>query len=497
MRFLTKKILKQGKKFVEKIESTRASFLHWLCYLYGIFILRGILEGFLEHSHRFPKLIHLLVHWPFWYFNFLITIALILFFTTKEKIEKITRAVFLFSFLLLIVPLVDFLVSGGKGFILAYCMSTGSVLGVLLTFGGLYGKSIITPGESLAIWLAIVLIFFYVFIRNNSIRKAIVAVFLFYLAGTFYASFPLGLALLFGLEQSFNHEVAILTILFLLCLAVVQSIAWLYLYDRKIAKAFLQNLKLLRAGHYMGVTALGALFAVYIFPTLSFNLKSLFAALLSIFFAFEFCLVYNNIYDNYIPKNIKKHQYEKIGYGLLFFSLFFAALINTSAMVFLFLAIVMGLYYSIPPFRLKKLGFLNNLVIGLISVLASGIGFLSQLPYISKIPLGAGIVVFITFSLAANIKDLKDRERDGNEGIKTLPVLLGYKKGLKAVALLSSVSFIIAPALLGFLYLSIIGAFFGTLNYLLLNKVKREEVTFALYFIFAIIFGLALLYRVV
>ncbi len=497
MYFLTGKALKQGKKFVGKMEDLKLPFLYWIGYLYGILILRGILEGFLESAHRFPKLIHLLVHWPFWYLNFLITIALILFFTTKEKIEKITRAVFLFSFLLLIVPLVDFLVSGGKGFVLGYCMSADEVSGILLTFGGLYGKSLITPGQSLAILLAILLTFFYVFIKNNSIKKAIVAVFLFYLAGTFYASFPLGLALLFGLEQSFNHEVATLTILFLLCLAVVQSIAWLYLYDRKIAKAFLQNLKLLRAGHYLSVTVLGALFAVYIFSTLSFDLKSLFAALLSIFFAFEFCLVYNNIYDKHIPKNIKKRQYEKISYGLLFFSLFFAALINTSAMVFLFLAIIVGLYYSIPPFRLKKLGFLNNLVIGLISMLACGIGFLSQLPNISKIPLGAGIAVFITFSLAANIKDLKDRERDGKEGVKTLPVLLGYKKGLKAVALLTSVSFIIAPALLGFPYLSIIGAFFGTLNYLLLNKVKREEVTFALYFIFAIIFGLALLYRVV
>ncbi len=492
MHFLVKKGLKQGKKLIGKIENSKIPFLYWIGYFYGIFVLRGILEGFLEHSHRFPRLIHLLIHWPFWNFNFLLTVSFILFFITREKVERVTRCVFLFSFLILLVPIFDFLVSNGKGFILGYAMNFEEVLGVLLSCGGLYGKSIITPGQSLAIWLAVLLIFFYVFIKNNSIKKAIVAVFLFYLAGTFYASFPLGIALLFGLEQSFNHDVATLTILFLLCLAIVQSIIWVYLYNRKIAKAFLKNLRLLRAGHYVGITLLSGLFALYTFPTLSFNLKSLFAALVSIFFAFEFCLVYNNIYDNQIPKSIKKHRYENIGIGLLLFSLFFAGLTNIFAILFLFLAIIVGLYYSVPPFRLKRLGFLNNMIIGFVSALACGIGFLSQVPNINRIPLNAGLTIFVTFSLAANIKDLKDYEKDKKEGIKTLPVLLGKERGLKIVAALTSASFIIAPMLLGFSYLTIIGALFGTLNYLLLNKIKREEATFALYFIFAIIFGACL-----
>lgn len=496
MCFFGWKVLRQGKKFVGKIEGLKLPFLYWIAYVYGIFISRGILEGFLEYSHHFPNLMHLLVHWPFWYFNFLITIAFILFFATKEKIEKITKIVVVFSSLILFVPLVDFSISKGKGFVLGYAMSAKEIMELVFSASGALGNCILTPGQSILIWLITALIFGYVLIKKAPITKAVFACLGFYLAGVFYGSFPSALAVLFGLEQSFNHEVATLTILFLLCLAVIQSLVWLYLYDRKIAKALLQNLKLLRAGHYVGLAVLGALFAFYTFPALSFDLKSLFAALLSVFFAFEFCLVYNNIYDNQIPKNIKKRQYEKISYGLLFFSLFFAALTNIFATVFLFLAIIVGLYYSIPPFRLKRLGFLNNLVVGLISTLVCGIGFLSQLPNISKIPIGPGLTVFITFSLAANIKDLKDRERDEKEGIKTLPVLLGDKKGLKAVALLTSASFFIAPALLGFSSLSIIGAFFGTLNYFLLNKIRKEEVTFFLYFVFAIIFGLALLYKI-
>lgn len=493
MHFFGRNVLKRSKKFVGKIENLKLPFLYWIGHLYGIFVLRGILEGFLEASHHFPKTLHLFVHWPFWNFNFLITIAFILFFFTREKIEKITKLVFAFSFLILFVPIIDFCITGGKGFSLSYAMSTDEVSSILFAFGGLIGKSIITPGQSFSIWLAILLIFTYIILKNHSITRAALALVSFYLAIIFYASFPLGLALLFGLEQSFNHEMAMLTILFLLCLGVVQGIIWLYLYDRKIARALLNNLKPLRAGHYVGLTALGALFAFSTLPAVSFDSKSFFASLLSIFFAFEFCLIYNNIYDGQIPKNIKKKQYEKIGYSLLLFSFFFAALTNAFAIAFLFLAVILRLYYSIPPFRLKRLGFMNNAIIGLISTLVAGVGFLSQVPHINKIPLFAGIAVFITFSLAANIKDIKDKEKDKKEGIKTLPVLLGDERGLKAVALLTSVSFVIAPALLGYKYLSIIGAFFGILNYLILNKVKREEVTFALYFVFAIIFAFAIL----
>lgn len=486
-----KKLKNNALKFIKRIENLKLPFLYWLVWLYGVFVLRGIAEGYLEAHHQLPKFVHLFVHWPFWNFNFLITIAFILFYFTRERIEKITKLVIAFSFLIVLVPVIDFLVSGGKGFILEYAMKTDKIMAILFSFGGLNGESIITPGQSAVIWTAIVLIGILVLLKTNSIKKTILSIISFYLTGVFYAFYPLILAIIAGLEPSFKAGTISITIFFLLLLGIIQSTLWLYFYNKKTILSLLKNLKPLRAGHYLGLTIIGAVFAVYAFPLSSFNFRSLIASLLAAFFAFESCLVYNNIYDKQIPRNITKKQYNRIGIGLLLFSFFFAALTNSLVVIFLFFAIIIGLYYSIPPFRLKRLGFLNNAIIGLLSSIVVGVGFLSQIPNLNIIPLNTVLTVFFTFSLASNIKDLKDFELDKKQRIKTLPVILGEKNGLKAIALLSSISFLIPPILLGFPELVLPGIILALLNFVFLNKTKKETVTFSLYFLFIALFGLA------
>lgn len=256
-----------------------------------------------------------------------------------------------------------------------------------------------------------------------------------------------------------------------------------------LLSVLVKNAKPFRAMHYIALTVLGGLYALFLSPSALFNFKSMFASLGMAFFGFEFCLIYNNLHDKQIPKKVSREQYKKTSIVMLLFSLFFSLFTSFLVIAFLSLAIVIGLLYSIPPFRLKRLGFLNNLIIGLLSVLALGIGFLSQNPTPNAIPLNAVLAVFFTFSLASNIKDLKDYKTDKKQEIKTLPVILGKKKGLKAIAFLSSISFLIPPILLNIQPLIIPGAFLALLNFVLLNKTKKETITFTLYFLFTALFG--------
>jgi len=496
-------IAEKSKAFIGWLEGIKLPFHYWIAYLYCVFIARGLLEGFLEANHAMPKLLHLFVHWPFWNFNFLISIVFILFLFTRQKIERISRAVFFFSFLILLVPAIDWLVSGGKGFSLVYLMKIDRIFAVLFSFGGLLGESVITPGQSAAIWAAAFLIFCYVLAKKKSLVLSVASVVLFYLAGMFFAVYPLIPAMAFGFEHSFNREVISVAIPFIASLGAVQAAAWLYLYKRKTAAVLLKSLKPLRALHYSALVLLGAVFALYIFPGTIPNWPALFSAAVSVFFAFEFCLAYNNIYDKEIPKSIGRRKYEFLAIAMLLFSLFFIATTNTLAMVgntgilnsnaalFLFFALILGLYYSMPPLRLKRLGFVNNAVIGLLSAFTAAIGFLSQSPELTSLPLMVGIAVFVTFSLAANIKDLKDWKKDKKEGIKTIPVILGKERGLLLVAALTSLSFLIPPLLLGPQSLLLPGAAFGVANFLLLKKLKIERVTFLLYFAFALLLAAA------
>lgn len=227
------KAVEKGREIVKRIERIKLSLPYWVAYVYGVFLVRGITERLLEAAKELPKPIHLFVHWPLWNLNFLLTFILIIFFVTKSEICRISKAVFVFSFLLLIVPFVDFVVSGGKGYVLGYAMSFDRLLGVIFSMGGVIGNSIITPGQSLAIWIALCLIFAYVALKTNSVLKASTAVILCYSAGVFYSSFPMFLAMGFGLESTFNQQVLFLTILFLGLLGIAQSILCLYFYKKE------------------------------------------------------------------------------------------------------------------------------------------------------------------------------------------------------------------------------------------------------------------------
>ena len=402
--------------------------------------------------------------------------------------------IIVFSFITLFIPLIDFAVSGGAGIPLLYAVNAEGSLHALFSMGGIIGNSVITPGQAVIIWVTIFLLFIYIRMKNCSASKAVIALGMVYLMGIFSACFPFFIVMALSLGPSITQGVSRLIVLFLLSLGLIQSIIWLYFYNRRITKSFFRNLKLSRAAHYLILALLGVLFALHTHPNILLDYTALFVSLLLVLLTFEFCLVHNNISDREIPKKINQGEYETIGIGMLLFLLGFAAMANVLVVSLLFVTIVFGLYYSVPPFRLKRFGWANNIVIGFISMLVFGVGFFSQSGNWETMQLNVWLAIFITFSLAANIKDLKDYEADKKQGIKTLPVLLGKKKGLEVIAFLSSVSFVIPPALLGFPNLTIIGMLFGALNYLLLSKTKRERATFTLYFAFGVIFGLSLLF---
>ncbi len=475
-------------RLIEKIEQSNKSIIHWLLLFYGIVIARTLVESLIGGLRSWPLPITLFVHFPLFYFNFFTSIAFILWFFTGEKIQKTTKVVIAFSFLIIVVPIVDFALFGST-FHYRYPMDPTAILKEMLALGGLLKGSVLLPGQAVAIWAAMLLITLYVALKGKSWKKGVMASAAFYLAGVFFSAFPLIGSTLFGLGNTFNSSAMLVGIALFLLSALALSIAWLYTYDRKLLIEFTRELRPLRTAHYLNLVVLGWVLAFFLFPPSKPNFLGLFFAAFSVFTAFESCLLCNNLYDNQSNSRKSKEYWSTI-FALAVFSLASAYLAGLEILGVIIIALVAGFYYSTPPIRLKRLGFLNNMVIGFLSMLVFWVGFLAQHRGIGEIPANATLAVLLTFSLAASIKDLKDYESDKKEGIKTLPVLLGKKNGLKATAALTSVSFLIPPVLLNFKNITILAAFTGIANYLLLNKTKTEKITFAAYFLFAAILGL-------
>ena len=85
----------------------------------------------------------------------------------------------------------------------------------------------------------------------------------------------------------------------------------------------------------------------------------------------------------------------------------------------------------------------------------------------------------VLFATVTSLKDLKDRDGDKAEGIRTLPVIFGEKKGARAVGILGAAGIILAALVYGerlalFLPLAIAA---GALYYLFIAKGGRRRWT--------------------
>ena len=224
------------RQVIKVIENKDWPYFYLGALFYLVCIIRGLLERLLEAAHELPEPIHLFLHWPLWYFNFLITIIFILSFFTKERIEKVTKVAVVFSFLIISVPIIDFLVSGGRGYVLGYAMSVKEIVSLVLSAGGILRSSIMSPGQSILVWTLILLTFAYIKLKSGSLGKAFFGAVALYSAGIFYASFPFALAVLFRLRPIFNNQLIQLTIYFLALLGLVQIIIWKCVYGKQSEK---------------------------------------------------------------------------------------------------------------------------------------------------------------------------------------------------------------------------------------------------------------------
>ncbi len=472
------------------IEKISFNFYLWVFYIYAIFVLRGVLEPIFEHYSEFPHWVHPFIHWPLWYLNLFLSVIFIIYFFSRKDIVRISKVVFFLSFIMIFVPIIDHFVSQGKGFVIRYARTYDEIVSGFLSAAGLFGNSIATPGQAFAVWSIAIMLALYMLYLRVSLKRILVSIFTSYLVLSFYASFPIFIAQLLGFElPNFGHEVKAATIVFLLFLALIQTTIFFFIYSRKEIVSFLSSLKLSRAAHYLVLYIFGAFYPYLFLCPANIFVFSLFSFFFAGFLAFESCAVLNNIYDKEL-KGLKKGTAFKIVFSLSIFAIFFSLLpLNIDALIPFTAAFIIGILYSLPPVRLKRLGFANNLVIGLLSMLAFTTGFLTQLPLLEKLPLLSLLGVFITFSLAANVKDLKDYKTDKREKIKTLPVIFGYRKSIPIIALLLLISFAIFPAFFGNIHLSLIGAFFGLINVFALLRYRDEKVTFLIYFFAMALFG--------
>ena len=507
MKFFNKVII-LSRKVIFSLENSKAPFAYFVLSFFFAATVRNFLEIFSDNP-QFSEA-KFFLHYYLSYIALVMTSVLLIHLLTKTEIVKIAKVALPSFIVLSLAPLLDLLLSGGKGYDIAYLLPGvhhNLALRFFTFFGDFPGLGV-TPGMRIEIGLGLIGAFIYFYSKKISLVKSVVSTALVYLLIFSYIAIPFIIRALFeplGLNPVFSNS---LLIRFYLVVIFLAGIVLTYLLSKKYFKAILEDIRLLRLLSYETMFFLGVLIGLkyFLFEVDQTTIFSFILIPISIAFAWLFSVFVNNIEDYEIDKisnkerplfnqEIDREIYKKIGWLFLGLSLIFALAVNFETLFLILLFIGNYFFYSARPLRLKRVPILSKLIIAFNALILLALGFLIITESIYKFPIGAAVIFLVSATAVANFIDLKDHEGDKKAGIKTLPVILGVNKAKLVIGLL----FVLAYLLVYFLIEKILGfksfspPFFfylfllGLTQFYLINRKEYKEKYIFFVFLFSLI----------
>lgn len=520
------------KNLFFRMEHTSISLAGGATAFLAIVLIRTFFENitYRTTSSFFSSNVQTWVHFSLFYFVALLGLILILHFFARVTIQNVTHFAFLCFPIILTPPLIDFLLfRGASGNQVAYIFTDAH--GLLINFFSFYQFQEL-PGMStgIRIEIAVILVssFVYIYTQSRSVLRGIVgalsAHILLFSLFTLPSFIALGhtspawfinvsqkLSLLplnfFNpnfFEASVTHsylglfDTTLTLVEYLIALPLIALYAWIH--SRHVVIAFLKNARLERIAHYSFLIGAGLVLGAFS-NTVPLRLNWIsYGTILCLFLSFWFAWLYavgcNDCVD--VETDALSNPHRPLITGALSFSE-----IKMGNAIFLVLALIGGyiagniaffmlllftaLYhvYSMPPLKLKRFLGINSFIIGLCALTAFSAGYftLSTSKEVDSMPLAWLLLVVLSYTLVANIKDIKDIAGDHIAQIYTIPVVWGDVLGKKIISGLIVVALLLPPYLLSLPVLYFLVPPFGFFATLLIHrKPFMERYVFFAYF---------------
>lgn len=200
---------------IKNVETLPRSIWHFVGIFYIFVIIRNLLELALEKPQTLDIPLRALesfetifLHFPLFYFFLLLLIGFTLRFFVKENLKKILKILFLFSFVIIVVPLVD-IVFNPSGFDLSY---PGSIRVlpqlVIRVFNPLLWTqpfTVASPGMIVEIYIGFLLVLIYIWVKSGNLLKGVIGGILIGIEAGFVGFLPylISKILTFGAPGSF------------------------------------------------------------------------------------------------------------------------------------------------------------------------------------------------------------------------------------------------------------------------------------------------------
>ena len=410
------------------------------------------------------------------------------------------KVVLIGSILILLAPIIDFIITFGKGANIGYFEPQEKInlFMAYLTYGNFTGSTI---GIKVEVAIAMIGIYFYTYAKTRDVLSGLIASWTFYTALFICAASPFIIKLIMEGYGLYYYYSGIHLLRYFLVVNFILAIWLTYLADKKRFIEFVKTIPVLRVLHYEAMFLFGMCLAInaslytiknqfMLHPVLAGNGILL---VIAIFFAILCANAINNFADAEIENKsslFHLETYKKLAWIFLGCSLMYACMVGIHGVFLISVVIAMYYLYSAYPLRLKRLPILSKLVISGNSLVLMLLGFWFVSGNISGFPSILYPVVLCVFTLVANFFDLKDMQGDKASGIKTLPLILGMKNAQWFCA----AAFFIAYVTLYFVFdlqgLSVLLAAAGLLQvYFLTKKHYHELPTFLVYLVSVFING--------
>jgi len=512
------------KKLIERFEKSHISLKGMLITFLCIIFLRNFLETFSDSDNlwRPAGSLAFFVHYPLFYVCLLLALSILFSRLTKERIERSSQIVLLFFPIVLLAPILDLLISGGQGYNISYLFyDLPRLIRKFIPFFSHYEGQGATPGIQIELIIAFILAGLYLYVKTGKIIRAAIGIIGFYMIVFLLGAIPSLVTILWKVKDSFvsakelfsgevvlshfysfNHKIALV----LFPIFIVELVIWSWCFDRRKCLSVLRNLRGLRVMHYVFMLGLGMILAY--FRTTNLNLlDSPFPILIiatsfgSGILAWCYAVGINDKSDletdhisnpsrPLVSGAITSQEHRVINTIFLISSLVAADLVRYPFFISMVVIIGLSYIYSCPPLRIKRIPILSKFVIATCSAITCLAGFLvfSDDYSFNGFPPVIILTILVTVTLAFNVIDIKDWAGDPITGTKTLPVILGDKKGKRVIGVLVFLSYLCIPLFLKSYALFKITLVFGIISYLLINrKTMQETPIFLLYIVFLVI----------
>lgn len=479
------------------LENQQIPFQNFVFTFFFVITLRSFIEPFSDNNSRqFMAYLHFYLSYIF----LAGAIIIILHIFSNKPLESLSKLVMTGFSILISVPIIDLILSGGKGYDISYIMpeAHNDLLTRYLIFFGDCSIQGATPGIKTEIAIVLITVFYYIFENTQNIFKSLAASVIIYTAIFCWGASPFfikWILAIFGIEYAYSDPLMIKYYI-LLILLILPYFAWHF--SSKVFMTILKDLRLLRVVHFQLMFFWGVIIGSKL-SNLNVNVATAFDYILlpiSLIFSIIFAIITNNIEDYdidvisntsrpLITKSITLELYNNLSYLFLALALICSSCINFWS--FFTILLFSGNYYiySMPPLKLKRIPIFSKLLISLNSLALIMLGFSFKCKDFNNFPKIIYVFLLIGFTLAINFIDIKDYEGDKKAGIKTLPVLIGLKNSKFLIGIFFLICYLFfLPFILNNILILMIMFFIGTTIFFLINtKNYHEKNVFILYLI--------------